>query len=158
MNRRTVILATLALPLVAAGCGRIRESRINPLNWFGGARRRKAASVTTAAERSDGRILVREVMGMEVEPTQGGAIVRATGLPPSQGWWNAELVSETRGRADAEGVLTYRFLVYPPLTPAPAVTPGSRQLTAATFVTANRLEAVRTIVVQGETNSLSSGR
>lgn len=158
MNRRTALLATLAFPLAAAGCGRIRDSKLNPFNWFGRARREKQATVLKPNEAADGRLLIREVTELKVEKTQGGAIIRATGLPPSQGWWEAELVSETRGRPDEDGVLTYRFLVFPPLKPTPASTPRSRQLTAAVHLSDIRLEAVRRIVVQGETNALSTGR
>lgn len=158
MHRRTVVLATFALPLALAGCGRIRESRFNPLNWFGRARRARTTATLSATEAADGRLLIREVTDLQVERSQGGAIIRAAGLPPTQGWWKAELVSETRGRPDEKGVLTYRFLVYQPLTPTRVSTPQSRLLTAAVFLSDIRLEGVAQIVVQGETNSLSSGR
>lgn len=158
MHRRTVVLATFALPLALAGCGRMRESRLNPLNWFGRARRNRTQATLKPNEAADGRQLVREVTELQVEQSQGGAIIRAAGLPPTQGWWKAELVSETRGRPDEDGVLTYRFLVYQPPGQTRTSTPQSRRLTAAVFLSDIRLETIATIVVQGETNSLSSGR
>ncbi|HQY43712.1 MAG TPA: hypothetical protein PK450_05975 [Paracoccaceae bacterium] len=158
MHRRTVVLATFALPLALTGCGRIRESRLNPLNWFGRARRNRTAATLSPIEAADGRLLIREVTELQVEKSQGGAIIRAAGLPPTQGWWKAELVSETRGRPDEDGVLTYRFLVYQPLGQTRVSTPQSRRLTAAVFLSDIKLEAITRIVVQGETNSLSSNR
>ena len=158
MNRRTAVLATFALPLILTGCGRMRESRLNPLNWFGRARRQRTATVLKPNEAADGRQLIREVTELQIEKAQGGAIIRAAGLPPTQGWWKAELVSETRGRPDEDGVLTYRFLVFQPPAPTRTSTPQSRMLTAAVFLSDIRLETVASIVVQGETNSLSSDR
>lgn len=158
MNRRTALLTLAALPVGLSACARLRESRLNPLNWFGGSRRRRTRSEATAAETADGRQLVREVTEMVVEQVPGGAIVRATGLPPTQGWWKAELKSDTRGRPDENGVVTYRFLVYQPLTQTRVSTPQSRELTAAVFLSDIRLEAISEIVVQGETNSRASRR
>ncbi|MCX8507822.1 MAG: hypothetical protein ORN49_02900 [Rhodobacteraceae bacterium] len=158
MNRRTALLMTLALPAGLAGCGRIRDSKLNPFNWFGGARREESTAVLKPNEAADGRQLIAEVTELKVEPSHGGAIIRAAGLPPTQGWWKAELVSETHGRPDDTGVLTYRFLVFQPLADSRVSTPQSRLLTAAVFLSDSRLQAVSKIVVQAERNSLSSGR
>ena len=49
-------------------------------------------------------IAVLAVLTMTVEPIPGGAIVRASGLTPTQGWWNAELVPRD---LDENGVLVY---------------------------------------------------
>ncbi len=158
MNRRTALLMTLALPAGLASCGRIRDSRLNPFNWFGRSRRQATTATLNPNEAADGRQLIAEVTELEVEQAHGGAIVRASGLPPTQGWWKAELVSETHGRPDENGVLTYRFLVYQPFADTRVSTPQSRILTAGIFVSDQRLESATKIVVQGETNSLSSGR
>ena len=58
MHRRTVVLATFALPLALTGCGRIRESRLNPLNWFGRARRNRTAATLSPLAAADGRHLI----------------------------------------------------------------------------------------------------
>ena len=158
MNRRTALLITLALPVGLASCGRIRDSKLNPFNWFGRSRRETTTTTIKPNEAADGRQLIAEVTELKVEQAHGGAIIRASGLPPTQGWWKAELVSETRGRADENGVVTYRFLVYQPLADTRTSTPQSRVLTAAVFLSDQRLEAVTKIIVQGEGNSLSSGR
>ena len=46
--------------------------------------------------------LVAEVVTLEVAPIPEGAIVRANGLPPTQGWWEAELVAQP---VDENGVI-----------------------------------------------------
>ncbi|OZA08094.1 MAG: hypothetical protein B7Y02_12980, partial [Rhodobacterales bacterium 17-64-5] len=85
---RAVLTVTLCLALV--GCGAVRESRLNPFNWF---KRSEARDLVQTEAPGDPRPLVAEVLTMVVEPIPGGAIVRATGLPPTQGWWQAELIA-----------------------------------------------------------------
>jgi hypothetical protein len=157
MNRPATALTLLALTLTLADCGRIRDSRFNPFNWFGNSRAASATAETRPGEQADGRQLVQELTGMAVERVQGGAIVRASGLPPSQGWWKAELVAENRGRP-VDGVLTYRFVVFQPVGQTRVSTPQSRELTAAAYISDIRLADVTKIVVQSQTNSRTSGR
>lgn len=149
----------LTLALIAAtaltACGAWRESRINPKNWFGRSEEVQVAAPASDNLDAEGRSLVQSVTSMTVEPYPGGAIVRATGLPPTQGWWNAELVALP---VDENGVLVLEFRVFPPIADWPASTPVSRQITAAISLSDIRLEPVRTIVVQGETNARSSRR
>ena len=113
---RLPVTGLLILALVLAGCGRMRESRLNPFNWFG--RSQETTVVATdpivPGRPGDPRILVAQVTEMEVARHPGGAIVRATGLPPTQGWWDAALVAENNGEP-VDGVLTYRFVVDQPL-------------------------------------------
>ena len=156
---RLPVTGVLIATLVLAGCGTVRESRLNPFNWFG----RSVESTQTVAEGAvpgrpdDGRILVAQVTDMEVARQPGGAIIRATGLPPTQGWWNTELVAENDG-APVDGVLTYRFVIAEPLQSTRVSTPQSRELTAATYVSDVKLAAVSSIVVVGAENSRSSRR
>ena len=147
------ILAAMVLANALSGCAGIRESRFNPLNWFG---RAEAAVVTDLYVRpEDPRPLVAEVTDLKVEPYPGGAIVRATGLPPTQGHWEAELVAQP---LDDQGRLVFEFRVYPPLVPAAAGTPWSRQITVAAALSDIALQGVSAIVVQGAGNALSSRR
>lgn len=149
--KRTV-LAALSVVLVVAGCGAIRESRLNPFNWFGRAEPRE--TVTTAAPQ-DERLLVAQVLTLSVDPYSSGAIIRAKGIPPTQGWWEAELVARP---LDENGVLVFDFRVFPPITNTPQGTPRSREITVATSLSNVKLDQVREIVVQGATNALSSRR
>lgn len=149
----------IILALVLAGCGRIRDSRLNPFNWFG--RSQEVAVVTSdpvvPGRPEDPRILVADVTEMEVARQPGGAIVRATGLPPTQGWWDAALVAENGGQP-VDGVLTYRFVVDQPLQATRISTPQSREVTAAAYVSDVKLANVQQIVVLGAQNSRSSRR
>lgn len=156
---RLPVSGLLILALVLAGCGRIRESRLNPFNWFG---RSQPVAVATAepavpGKPDDPRILVAEVTEMEVARQPGGAIVRATGLPPTQGWWDAALVSENGGEP-VDGVLTYRFVVDQPREATRVSTPQSRAVTAAAYLSDIKLQGISQIVVLGAQNSRSSRR
>jgi hypothetical protein len=53
------------------------------------------------------------VLSMTVEPIPGGAVVRARGVTPTQGWWDAELVPQ---ELDDKGILVYEFRLLPPPT------------------------------------------
>lgn len=150
--RRTV-LAALSAALLLAGCGAMRESRLNPFNWFGRSAARE--TMVTTATPSDPRALVAQVLDMKVEAYPGGAIVRATGLTPTQGWWDAELVARD---VDEKGVLVFDFRIFPPVTDTAVNNQQSRQVTAAASLSDIKLDGVREIVVQGESNARSSRR
>ncbi|MCB2129863.1 MAG: hypothetical protein KDE03_12485 [Rhodobacteraceae bacterium] len=153
---RTPVTILLVTVLTVGACGTIRESRLNPFNWFG---RSQSSSATVAADqaKADPRNPVEEVIAMDVARQPGGAIVTATGLPPTQGWWSAELVAENDGEP-VDGVMTYTFVVFPPVKGGTVSTPQSREVTAAVFLSNIKLAGIRQIVVQGKTNSRSSRR
>lgn len=149
------IAALLVAAVAVTGCGRIRDSKLNPFNWFGGSKEETVQVVDGVPQ--DPRPLVQEVTGLEVARQPGGAIVTATGLPPTQGWYDAELLAANDRQAE-DGVLTYRFVVNQPLELRRSSTPQSRELTAAVFISDIRLQDVRKIVVQGASNSRSTSR
>lgn len=161
---KTPVLATLALSLTLAGCGSVRESRLNPFNWFG----RSTETAATLAPAGgydkaigDNRVLVEQVTRFEVQPAHGGAILSAAGLPPTQGWWDAELVAENDGFPE-DGVLTYRFVVAEPVPGTPVarrvLTPESREVTVGKYISNQRLAGVQRIVVTGAGNSRTVSR
>ena len=150
---RVPILAVLVLATALPGCARLRESRFNPLNWFGPGREAAVTDLYVIPE--DTRALVAQVTLLKIEPYPGGAIVRATGVPPTQGYWEAELVAQP---LDENGQLVYEFRVFPPLVPAVAGTPYSRQITVAAAISNIALQGVSTVVVQGAGNALSARR
>ena len=157
---RTATTALLIGALTLGACGRVAESRLNPFNWFG---RSEPVAATTLAPAGgyaelpqDGRLTVAQVTGLEVTRAPGGALVVARGLPPTQGWWDAELVALDGGPVD--GVLTFAFRVAEPPEARRVSTPQSRELTAGLFLSDQRLAGVRRIVVQGTANSRAVNR
>jgi hypothetical protein len=143
---RSLLMVTLCVAL--AGCGGFRQSKLNPFNWFGKSELRETIVLPT--EAGDPRPLVDAVLTMTVEPIPGGAIIRARGQTPTQGWWQAELVPL---EIDANGTLVYEFRLLPPIAATDVNTPQSRQVDVAIYVSDYKLEAVREIVVQGAQNA-----
>ncbi|GHC62799.1 hypothetical protein [Neogemmobacter tilapiae] len=152
---RLTLPALLICATALSACGGFRDSRLNPLNWFGKAQP-VATTLVDPTQQEDGRPLVQQVLDLTVEPIDGGAIVRAKGLPPTQGWWEAELVP--MGEVDAEGTLTLAFRVIPPKTPQRTSTQFSREITVAHHLDSYELAKIRRIVVTAELNALSAGR
>jgi hypothetical protein len=147
--RTTVLVSLIAL----SACAGIRKSKINPFNWFG--RSHQTAVVTSAEAPTDQRLLIDTVLDMKVEQFQGGAIVRATGLPPTQGFWDAELVPLPQ---DDSGKLVLEFRIFPPVTPAAVVNQQSREVTVGLRLSNIKLEGISQIVVQGSRNARAARR
>lgn len=147
------ILALIALSLVLAGCSGVRQSRMNPLNWFGTST--EESQLGPLSLEADNRALVPNVTAMTIERTSSGALVRAEAQMPGQGWWDAALIAENNGRP-VDGVLTYRFVA---AAPRGVVAGGRPQtLVVATPVSEYLLEETATVVVRGATNSRSARR
>jgi len=147
------IVALIALSLVLAGCSGVRQSRMNPLNWFGTST--EESQLGPLALETDNRALVQTVTALTIERTSSGALVRAEAQMPGQGWWDAQLIAENQGRP-VNGVLTYRFVAASPRGPVPG---GRAQvLVVAAPVSEYLLEEITTVVVQGATNSRSARR
>lgn len=146
------LLGMLALSLSLMAC----ESRLNPLNWFGGAEREDVAAAETDAAPGDGdpRMLVAEVTDLRVESLPSGAVVTATGLPQRQGFWDADLVLVSR----EDGRVTYEFRLFPPPGATAQGTPASREVVTAIDLSVQELAGIREIVVQGAANRLISRR
>lgn len=155
MKRAVVVL--LVASLGVSGCARLRDSRINPFNWFGRSQATAPTLDPGYAATTDNRAVVTEVTALAIDRAPGGAIVHAAGLPPTQGWWDAELVAENGGEP-VDGVLTYRFVVAEPPGPRPVSTPQSREVTAGVFLSDIRLAEIGRIVVLGTANSRSVSR
>ncbi len=146
---KTPLLAALSLVVVLGACGAIRESRLNPFNWFGRSAPAERG-LLTEGEVTDPRALVDEVLALEIEAFPGGAIIRAEGLSPNQGYWNADLVAVP---TDKEGVLVYDFRISPPPGRTDVNTPRSRQVAVAVSVSDIKLDGITEIIVQGARNA-----
>ncbi|NBC88973.1 MAG: hypothetical protein GVX90_05720 [Alphaproteobacteria bacterium] len=157
---RASLLALLAAALLLAGCA----SRFNPLNWFGGSEERRVAAEAPAdtARPADPRPLVARISSLSVDRVPGGALVTAAGVPPTQGWFEAELLPTARDIDGApvpeDGVMTFRFVAVPPAGTRRVGTPASREVTAGTFLSDQTLAPVRRIAVQGAENRRVSSR
>lgn len=153
---RSLLAGLLCLTLLG-GCGGWNWSSLNPFTWFGDSTEGPVSPADGIAVLPDNRVLVAEVLDMAVEPFPGGAILRASGLPPTQGFWDAELIAENEGRAE-NGVLSFRFVVARPYTLQPAGTPPSRAVSVGLYLSDFKLSGVRQIVVTGARNSRSVRR
>jgi hypothetical protein len=147
-------ILTLMLCGALAGCGNFNASSLNPFNWWGGEE--VAVEIAPDGRPVDPRPLVDQVTGVVVERTPGGVIVRATGLPPVQGFWSADLVPENLELTpDENGVLAFDFRAFPPATPQGTGSPRTRAIEAGYFLSNQALGGVRTVVVRAERNSRS---
>lgn len=157
----TVVVLSLAL---GAGCSRISESRFNPLNWFGSS---QPAATTLApeggyAQTDDLRVPAAQITAMTLHRVSGGAMLMVTGVAPTQGWWDAELVPVDMGERPVSGVLAYRLLMAEP-TPGSADAartgaPATREITVSRFISDVKLADVRKLVVEGANGARSMSR
>lgn len=149
---KPVLVLTLSTALLAS-CG---GSKLNPFNWFG---RSKAETVNAmdVAVLADPRQMVDTVKSFKIDRTPGGAILRVVGLPPTQGYWDAELVAQNEGQP-VKGVLTFEFRIEQPTGFERAGTPTSREVVVAHYITNNSLNGVRTIRIRGARNARSIRR
>lgn len=139
------LFAALMMVVLLGAC----QSRLNPFNWFG-----RSAPVETvlisSAEAADPRLLVDDVLSLDIESFPGGAIIRAEGRTPTQGYWDAELVARP---IETEGVLIYDFRLLPPVERTDVNTQRSRQVAVAVSLSTVKLEGIREIIVQGARNA-----
>ncbi|QIE42550.1 hypothetical protein G5B39_11775 [Rhodobacteraceae bacterium SC52] len=143
------------LALALAGCsgGLFKRADPNTLEPEGGY----------IEARIDSRTLVDSVTAITLSRTPGGLIVRATGLPPTQGYWDVGLA---RDRSDdvPNGTRRYRFVGRPPVdvsgNPIPATvgTATSRQVDAAVFIPDTELNELRQIIIVGAQGSRTARR
>ena len=150
---RAAVLAVLTLAALP-GCGWLADSPVNPGNWFGPREPRQVQPDEVVAPAADPRGPIARVTAARLEPVPGGAILRATGLPATQGFWDAALVAVP---AEDPAVRVFAFRVAPPLT-ADLTRGPVREIVAATFLTDRDLAGVRRITVQGAANAVSVNR
>ena len=145
LSMKTPLIIALCSVLVLGAC----QSRLNPFNWFGRSAPVERVLVTVA-EVADPRALVDEVLSLDIESFPGGAIIRAEGRNPVQGYWDAELVARP---VEIEGVLIYDFRLLPPIERTDISTARSRQVAVAVSLSTVELDGIREIIVQGARNA-----
>lgn len=139
------LFAAMMMVVLLSAC----QSRLNPFNWFGRSAPVEKVLITDA-EVADPRALVDEVLSLDIESFPGGAIIRAEGRTPLQGYWDAELVARP---IEKDGVLIYDFRILPPIAATDVNTPRSRQVAVAVSLSDIKLEGIREIIVQGARNA-----
>lgn len=165
-----LLVATLAL----GACASVRDSRVNPFNWFGGSRSepvQEAESTNPLIPRGGGLFSnirsqdtvyagrpFEQVTDLTVERIPGGAIIRATGLAARQGIYQVQLTPANDAEEPVDGVLTYRLEGVRPAKPTPIGTVPTREVIAARRVTDKQLSGVRQIRVEGQLNAQVSRR
>lgn len=168
MRIRTLGILGCAM-LLAAGCGRMGDSRMNPLGWFRGSNQ----PTTLAPEggyptaSTDGRVGLAQVTGAKWEPLYEGRLLVVTGLPATKGWWKVALVTEVpmppgRITADATGVLRLRLVGNPPVAGSAearmAPHPASDTVTAAMTLSNAAMANIREVVITGAGNAVTLRR
>ena len=156
--------------LVLSACGRVRDSAVNPFNWFGSSETVetdaeevnplipvKKNSILDREEAPYAGTLVADLTTLKIERVSGGAIIRVKGIASTQGAFDVRMQPENDDHEPVKGVLTYTLLaVQPPgFRQGPA---QSREITAAVFRTDQELANVRTIRVVGANKTIQSRR
>lgn len=157
------ISVLLLSALVLTSCGAVRDSGLNPFNWFG-----RSVSTPVATEGAVNPLIPKrrasifrqeqdtsyrgwdlgEITELEIERRPGGAILRATAVADYQGAFELKLV-----KLDAESSPTTLTYAFRGLQPREAQGPvQGRTHTVALWITDNKLAGINTIQVKGARN------
>lgn len=165
MSLKSVLILSAAAAALS-GCGRLGDSSWSPTSWLSDAPDEQGTlepteGYTTADET---RILIAHVGSAKMEPLTEGRLLVVTGIGPTKGWWDAALVSDTRGPRDViapdpDGVLRLRFVANPPLAGTaesriPA-NPDVDTLTVGLALSHRMLSRTQQIIITGAGNSIS---
>ena len=163
-----LLVASLAL----GACGIVRDSALNPTNWFGRSTSEPIVESTDAKPvnpliPTKSGIFTRpgkdelgyagkpfdEVIDLKIERIPGGAIIRATGRADRQGIYAVQLTPIIEDETPINGVLTYRLEGITPEKPTAVGTAPTREVTAARQLTNQALRGVSSIRVEGLRNA-----
>ncbi|WP_299815929.1 hypothetical protein [uncultured Jannaschia sp.] len=137
--------AALALAATLAGCGGTERTSPSPMRILDSPRDAAMREALAAGAPN-----VERIVSLSAAPTPSGLIVSAVGLPPTQGYWEAELVDAPRADP-ATLVLDFKLLA--PLEPEPVGTQRSREVLAGRYFSRQDLTGISGIVVRGATDS-----
>ncbi|MGB1208444.1 MAG: hypothetical protein ACPG7W_04540 [Paracoccaceae bacterium] len=159
-------MALVAAALLVGGCSQVRESRLNPFNWFG---RSAAPAATTEVPEGVNPLIpqgggslfaarpepdyagtpIDVISNVRLDPTPGGAILLVYGASAAMGAYDVRLVPDETLTGERVMVFDLRSLM-----PAEQQ-PGPQNIVAARTLSRQDLEGVREILVRGEQNSRS---
>ncbi|MAB06512.1 MAG: hypothetical protein CML50_10940 [Rhodobacteraceae bacterium] len=171
MNRTLTVL--ILSGVVLSGCATVRDSRVNPFNWFGsstpapvnvapeatGAANplipQRRASIIWGREREYAGRPVANIDELLIERRPGGAIIRVTGIADRAGPFDVRVIKdETLSDTDT---LAYTLSALQSAGPR-NVGPRARMVTAAVWLTDQELYGIREIRVAGRDNALATRR
>lgn len=164
----------LAFCAVLTGCGTVRDSALNPFNWFG--RSQEVPVEQTATAEASNPLIPQQRQGifararaaedvrtpttpittlaeLRVERVPGGAIIHARGIDSYANSFEAGLLPETADESPVDGVLVYSFRRRVPEGTQPGGAEATREITVARFVSDQTLRGVRTIRVEAASNA-----
>lgn len=166
---RRPLVALLVLSTTLTACGSIRESRVNPFNWFGASREARTVEApaqtnplipqrTRSALRRPEPVFqgqaLDQVTTLEVERVSDGAIVRVEGIAQRADAYDITLVPVPTERT---GELHFALQAqFPELTNRTIRLP--RPVVVATHLTEQELVGVRTIRVSAARNARETRR
>jgi hypothetical protein len=172
---RKTFSALLLSTLVLTGCATVRDSRVNPFNWFGKTRSAPIAQSSAQAnplipqtssifsrKRNSNAVYngrpVDQITDLTIERVPGGILLRATGLAARQGLYDVQLVPQNKDELPVDGVLTYRLEGVEPASQTPIGAAATREVIVARTLTDQQLAEVHTIRIEGQRNALTSSR
>ncbi len=170
---RKSIAGLVILSVTLSACG-WRDSRVNPVNWFGNSRSAPVQTQTPGQANplipdQSGSIFRRasreapypgtpvdQITALSVEPSGGGAIIRVTGQSLRQGAHDVRLVAQNDGEP-VDGLLTLELRAIQPGN-TPQGPDSTRRIHAGRFVSDQDLSRISAIRVVGLRNSQTSSR
>ena len=164
---RKLTAPLLIATLVLTGCGRLGDSRWNPLNWGGGAPARTLEPEGGYGQTSDERPAIPQITSARWEPLNEGRLLVVTGFAPVQGYSSVALVTARpqpgdRVSPDEDGVLRLRLVGVPPLPDSPAARlparPGVDEITTALALSSVQLARITAVEISSAGNVVTLRR
>lgn len=177
---RLSLCALLVATLTLSACAAMRDSRMNPANWFGDSSSEPVATQPVEAsevnplmprERRPGLFAnlreqrelyvgtpIDQVTDLVIERVPGGAIVRATGVAGQDRVFDVRLTTDNDENIPVDGVLTYQLRGIHPDRGTRTLSPRVRTVTAARRLTDQELAQISVIRVEGLRNAQSTTR
>lgn len=163
MNRLAAPLLIAAVAL--SGCGRMGDSRWNPLNW-GSAPVRTLEPEGGYGQTADARPLLPAITAARWERLGEGRLLVVEGFAPVRGYSSVALETaqpQPRGRLapDADGVLRLRLVGVPPAPGSPAALParpGADEIRTAMSISSVQLARIAAVEITSAGNVVRLGR
>ncbi|KAA8605871.1 hypothetical protein AL036_16950 [Salipiger aestuarii] len=170
----TTLSVLIVASIAVSGCATVRESRVNPFNWFGGSSSEPVAQATGSGGANP---LIPEKRGsffrpddteevypgwpvgtideLLIERRPGGAIIRVTGIADRAGPFDVRLTEDAA--QSGPSTLAYTLRALQSAGPRNAGV-NARKVTAALWLTEQELAGIQEIRVTGASNALVTRR